>query len=289
MIDLHIHSTASDGQYHPADLVKKVKGNNIDFMALTDHDSVGGIDEAVKTAEKVGIVCIPGIEISIRHEAELHMLGYGVDIHAKLLTELCEELVHDRDTRTDKIVDYLEACGIHVTREEIEAKAGSDVIGRPHFARVMMEKGYVESIQEAFDKYLATPEFAKIERPKPTAERGLSIIKDAGGIAVLAHPCSLKKTGEALDAEISKLVKLGLDGIETYYSTHTKEQVREYHVLAEKYHLIETAGSDFHGEKVKPTISLGHKEGGETPLADASVEEKIVENLCGKLGICKSM
>lgn len=283
MIDFHMHSTASDGQYNPKDLVKKAKDCGISHMALTDHDNVGGITEAMQTAKELGVVCVPGIELSIAHEAELHMLGYGINIQAPLLSELCEELIHDRDTRTDKIVDFLADFGITVTREEVEAKAGSEVIGRPHFARVMLEKGYVSSTQEAFDKYLATPGFAKIERPKPSAERGLKIIQDAGGIAVLAHLCSMKKTGEALEEEVKRLVSMGLAGIETYYSTHTPEQIKEYHALAVKYGLIETAGSDFHGEKVKPTIFLGKKEGGEEALVEEDKAVMLAKGLLDKL------
>lgn len=273
IIDLHMHSTASDGQYEPAALVKKVKENGIGLMALTDHDSVSGVSEAGQTAKELGIHFITGIELSIAHEEELHMLGYNIDINNKPLQEFCELLVHDRDTRADKIIDYLAGYGMHITRQEVEEKAGSNLIARPHFARIMLEKGYVSTLQEAFDKYLATDEFAKIERPKPTAEEGMKMIHDAGGVAVLAHPMSLKKTGEVLEEEIAHLAELGLFGIETYYSTHTPEQIEEYHALALKYNLIETAGSDFHGEKVKPKIFLGKKIGGEEILVNA--DEKI--------------
>lgn len=271
MIDLHMHSTASDGQYTPEELVKLVKNAGIELMALTDHDSIAGVEEAQQVAHQNGICCIAGIELSIRHEQELHMLGLGIDTHNERLSRFCEQLVRDRDTRADKIISYLEEFGLTVLRQEVEAKAGSNVIGRPHFAQVLLEKGYVSSIQEAFDRYLATEGFSKIERPKPSAEEGIHMIHEAGGIAVLAHPVSLKKSGADLKQEISELVKEGLDGIETYYSTHTEKQIQEYHELAKKYQLIETAGSDFHGEKIKPAIVLGHKEGGHEILVDAEL------------------
>ncbi|MDD6637237.1 MAG: PHP domain-containing protein [Lachnospiraceae bacterium] len=271
MIDLHMHSTASDGQYTPEELVKLVKNAGIELMALTDHDSIAGVEEAQQVAHQNGICCIAGIELSIRHEQELHMLGLGIDTHNERLSRFCEQLVRDRDTRADKIISYLEEFGLTVLRQEVEAKAGSNVIGRPHFAQVLLEKGYVSSIQEAFDRYLATEGFSKIERPKPSAEEGIHMIHEAGGIAVLAHPVSLKKSGADLEQEISELVKEGLDGIETYYSTHTEKQIQEYHELAKKYQLIETAGSDFHGEKIKPAIVLGHKEGGREILVDAEL------------------
>lgn len=271
MIDLHMHSTASDGQYTPEELVKLVKNAGIELMALTDHDSIAGVEEAQQVAHQNGICCIAGIELSIRHEQELHMLGLGIDTHNERLSRFCEQLVRDRDTRADKIISYLEEFGLTVLRQEVEAKAGSNVIGRPHFAQVLLEKGYVSSIQEAFDRYLATEGFSKIERPKPSAKEGIHMIHEAGGIAVLAHPVSLKKSGADLEQEISELVKEGLDGIETYYSTHTEKQIQEYHELAKKYQLIETAGSDFHGEKIKPAIVLGHKEGGREILVDAEL------------------
>ena len=245
-IDMHMHSTASDGQYTPTELVRKVKDAGIAIMALTDHDSIGGVEEAAGTAKECGIICIPGIELSIEHENELHMLGYGIDIHDRELKAFCEEMVQERSTRNEKIITFLADQGVDVTMEEVAEKAGSDVIGRPHFARVMVEKGYVSSVKEAFDKYLATEEFSKIERKKPSARQGISMIR--------------------------KLTSLGLSGIETYYSTHTPEQIREYHALAQKYHLVETAGSDFHGEKVKPTIFLGKKEGGKEWLVDKELE-----------------
>ena len=157
-IDMHMHSTASDGQYTPTELVRKVKDAGIAIMALTDHDSIGGVEEAVGTAKECGIICIPGIELSIEHENELHMLGYGIDIHDRELKAFCEEMVQERSTRNEKIITFLADQGVDVTMEEVAEKAGSDVIGRPHFARVMVEKGYVSSVKEAFDKYLATEE-----------------------------------------------------------------------------------------------------------------------------------
>ena len=157
-IDMHMHSTASDGQYTPTELVRKVKDAGIAIMALTDHDSIGGVEEAAGTAKECGIICIPGIELSIEHENELHMLGYGIDIHDRELKAFCEEMVQERSTRNEKIITFLADQGVDVTMEEVAEKAGSDVIGRPHFARVMVEKGYVSSVKEAFDKYLATEE-----------------------------------------------------------------------------------------------------------------------------------
>ena len=170
-IDMHMHSTASDGQYTPTELVRKVKDAGIVIMALTDHDSIGGVEEAMGTAKECGIICIPGIELSIEHENELHMLGYGIDIHDRELKAFCEEMVQERSTRNEKIITFLADQGVDVTMEEVAEKAGSDVIGRPHFARVMVEKGYVSSVKEAFDKYLATEEFSRLNGKNHPSDR----------------------------------------------------------------------------------------------------------------------
>ncbi len=280
IVDMHMHSTASDGQYTPSEVVELVHQAGINLMALTDHDSVSGVAEARAKAKELGIKFITGIELSIAHEHEFHMLGYGLDIENEALRDFCAQLVHDRDTRADKIIDYLAEYGMIITRDEIEAMAGSDLIGRPHFARVMLQKGYVATMQEAFDKYLATDGFAKIERPKPTAMEGLKMIHDAGGKAVIAHPFSWKRDHQQFEAELIPLVENGLWGMEVYYSTHSPEEIDFYHSMAEKYGLVETTGSDFHGEKVKPTIFLGKKNGGGEILVDA--DEKLqLEKILG--------
>jgi hypothetical protein len=279
MIDLHMHSTASDGQYTPEELVTKAQDTGVTMMALTDHDTIDGVERAEAQAKKLGMEFIPGIEISLESEAEMHMLGFYIDIESEGIRAACQKFVQLRNERTLKIIEFLKKYDIHITKEEVEAKSGSDVVARPHFARVMLEKGYVQSISEAFDKYLGTKEFSTIERPKPSAEEGIRMIHEAGGLALLAHPISLKQDEEGLDALVGSLKEMGLDGIETYYSTHSDEQIRQYHALAVKYGLIETIGSDFHGEKVKPDIFIGKRIHGEELLASEEVQEQIRKEL----------
>ena len=283
MIDLHMHSTASDGQYTPKELVRKVKENNIKMMALTDHDTIDGVKEAVCEAEKLGIVCIPGIELSIEYPTELHILGLGIDINSKELNDACNRFVEERVKRIERIINFLHLKGMDITEDDIRKNATTDVIARPHVARAMVEKGYVKDTKEAFDKYLATDEFKKIDRKKVSVERGIDIIHKAGGYAALAHPVSLKETGEKLDSTMKKLKEAGLDGMEVYYSTHSDEQIAEYHSLAEKYGLFETIGADYHGEKVKPVIYLGKKENSQKPLAENEIQQRIFDEMLGRI------
>lgn len=258
MIDLHTHSTASDGQYTPADLMRLAAKSGISTIALTDHDTVDGIPEARAEADKLGLSFIPGIEISVKGPVkELHILGYYIDIENESLKKMCRNFVSLREERKERIFKYLDDFGVHLTKEEVEKYSSNGLVARPHFARAMVDAGYVATTREAFDKYLATPAFDKIERPKPMPEEGIKCILEAGGIPVLAHPVQTKLSLPDLEELVISLKEAGLKGIECYYSTHTKEQTQSYLELAKKYNLIVTGGSDFHGEKVKPDICLG--------------------------------
>ena len=279
MIDLHMHSTASDGQYEPVWLMEKAKKAGLTAVALTDHDAVVGIAEAQAAAERLGLHFIPGIEISCKYSGELHMLGYGIDFESEAIRKACARFVELRDIRAQQILAFLAERGVELTLEDVEAQAGGRVLARPHFARAMLAKGYIENYREAFDKYLATPEFDKIERPKPEPKEGIRIIHEGGGKAVLAHPVSLKLSGEALEKKVEELVNAGLDGIETYYGSHTQKQMDEYHALAQRFGLFETAGSDFHGEKVKPDIVLGCRKGTKEPLVSEALGRALLVRL----------
>lgn len=279
MIDLHTHSTGSDGQFRPSELVKKAYESGINVLAITDHDSTSGIAEGAEAARRLDIDFIPGIEISCQYPGEMHMLGYFIDIESEAIQAACRRFVELRDVRAQKIIDYLQSKGCDIKLSDVKEKAGGRILGRPHFAQVLLEKGFVPDYRAAFDRYLATPEFDRIERPKPEPEVGIKIIHDGGGIAVLAHPMSLKLEMDALDRKVEELCSYGLDGIETYYGKHSKEQIEAYHRLAQKYHLIETAGSDFHGEKVKKDIQIGRRAGTGDVLVDEKKGAEIVWRL----------
>lgn len=261
-IDLHLHTTASDGQHSPSELMEMVSAAGIEVCALSDHDSVSGIKEARKKAEELGIEFISGIEISTKEDIELHILGYNIDEDNQALLDSCAFFKNERIKRANKIYQYLMDNGISLAKGSVEQIAGSDNLGRPHFAQAMVNQGYVENVREAFDKYLATPEFEKNNMRKYCKyKEAIDLIHTAGGIAVLAHPGSTKRQNEEqMAARIEKLVEYGLDGIECFYSKHDREQVMFYLNQAKQYDLIVTIGSDFHGERIKPEIKLGDSE-----------------------------
>lgn len=259
MLDLHTHSTASDGQYTPTELVHLAAQKGVTVLALTDHDTTAGLAEAEQAAAECGIHFIPGIELDTKYpgiRGNFHMLGYGIDPQHPALAAQCAGFAEQRVQRANRIFSYLESYGIHLDRDKVFAYAGSGVIARPHFARVMLESGYVSSIQKAFDRYLDTPQFQTIDRPKPHPKEAIQMIRQAGGIPVLAHPYQLKLRENSLPALLEELKNDGLGGLECYYSTHTAQQTKDLLALANVYGLYITGGSDFHGEKIKPQIAL---------------------------------
>lgn len=259
MIDLHIHSTASDGQYTPAQLAELCRQSGITTMALTDHDTTAGLAEAAAEAARLGLGWIPGIELDCSHPVvggRFHVLGYGIDASHPALAHCCRDFAQQRRERADRIFAYLAQRGMPLERAAVEEKAVG-VIGRPHFARAMVEAGYVADTREAFDRYLDTDEFRTIDRPKPHPREAIAMIQDAGGIPVLAHPNQLKLNGSTLKDLLTELAGYGLRGLECWYSTYTAEETAQYLALAEQLQLYTTAGSDFHGPAVKPQIQLG--------------------------------
>lgn len=254
--DLHTHSTASDGQYSPAQLVRMASEAGIRLLALTDHDTVSGAEEAEQAGRSMGIRVLRGVELSAREYPGLHILGYGFVSGPSGLTDLCRELRAGREQRKYRIADYLREKGLEVPLEEVEALAPGGVVGRPHFAQVMVRHGYVQTAREAFQQYLDTEDFQRIERFKATARTCVEVIKASGGKVSLAHPYQTELGEEDLEALVKRLKDYGLDAIECYYPRYTPEQTALYLRLVKKYGLHITGGSDFHGERVKPDIRL---------------------------------
>ena len=255
--DLHTHSTASDGQYTPAELVRLAHGRGLNALALTDHDTVDGVSEAARAGEALGLRVIPGIELSAREYKTYHILGYAFDPADPGLNALCGQMKDGRDKRALRIIGYLAEKGFPLELSEIEDIAGGNLIGRPHFAQAMLRHGYVKDLREAFDRWLDTDEFLeRVERKKPPVRECVETIKAAGGKVSLAHPYQIGVDDETLDAIVRELAGYGLDAIECYYPKFTPEQQAYYLRLAERYGLHVTGGSDFHGERVKPDIAL---------------------------------
>ena len=257
LCDLHTHSTASDGQYSPSELVLRAKNRGVEAMALTDHDTVDGVAEALLAGEANDVRVIPGIELSAREYHTFHILGYAFELADPALNALCDRMKTGRDEREGRIIEYLGAHGMPLTLVEIEEIVGGKIIGRPHFAQAMVRRGYVSNNREAFDRWLDTDEFhERVERVKPSARECVETIKAAGGKVSLAHPYQIGVDDETLDGIVRELVSYGLDAVECYYPRFTAEQQEYYLRLAEKYGLHVTGGSDFHGERVKPDIEL---------------------------------
>ena len=240
-LDLHTHSTASDGQYSPAEMVQKAKDAELELYALTDHDTVAGQKEVIAKAKELGVHYIPGIEISTQEGEEIHILGLFIDPDNKILLEKCQIFEEDRRNRGKKIVAFLQEKGIDISLEEVQKIAGNGSLGRPHFAEFLLEQGYVNSKKEAFTRYLNTQEFhRKAERIKPSPVEAIELIHQAGGKAVLAHPGLLKMGKQWQEELTTKLATAELDGIECFYQKHTFMQIKFYLKLAKEHHLAIT-------------------------------------------------
>jgi len=257
MVDLHTHSTASDGTYSPKELVRLAKETGLKGLALTDHDTLAGLKEAFEEAKKLELPFLCGIEISVKYEKEghFHLLGYFLTPDIPEIEGVLKRLQEARKKRNQKVVEKLQALGVDITYEEL-LKMGEGEIGRPHIARLLFEKGVVKSIQEAFEKYLKKGAPAYVPKALLTPEEAISLILKGKGIPVLAHPITLKLSEEELIAYLKELKKLGLKGIEAYYTEHTSDFTNFLLSCAEELGFLITGGSDFHGAN-KPDIKIG--------------------------------
>ncbi len=256
-IDLHLHTTHSDGSFSTAEVMAFAKQAGLTALAITDHDIVDGIPEATAIGKALGIEVVPGVEISSRlGESELHILGYFMKWTDPQLAQRLRTLRDSRHLRNPKIVQRLNELGIPITYEEVRALAGTESVGRPHIARLLMEKKFVTSAKEAFDRYLANGRPAFVDRELPEPAEAVRWIREAGGVPVLAHPTWVRTSAEGLRVLMRELKAAGLGGIEVHYSTHTPSQTTEYLDLAKQCDLLVTGGSDFHGV-TKPDIEVG--------------------------------
>jgi predicted metal-dependent phosphoesterase TrpH len=277
MIDLHAHSTASDGSDSPAELMALAGQVGLSAIALTDHDTVEGLAEARKAAAEHGVRLIQGCELSCEvGKATMHLLVYFIDDNPGPLQNRLHALQQGRATRNERIVGLLQQNGLDITLDEILTEAGGGSVGRPHFAAVMLRKGYVTSIQDAFDTWLAKGKPAYLERDRLLPEDAIELTHASGAVAVLAHPTSLGMEPEALRAFVTHLAELGLDGMECDYGRFSPEERALYRELARSLGLVPTGGSDYHG-RYKPDIALG------TALGDLSVPEETLEELEDRL------
>ncbi len=257
MIDLHTHSTYSDGSLTPAELARLSQEIGLTAVALTDHDCTDGLSSFVEGCRSTSVEAIPGVEISAEvSRGTFHMLGYYIDEENQRLQAVLKEIRDGREIRNKKILKKLNELGIDLSWEEVSSYAGEDVVGRPHFSQAMVDRHFVGSKKEAFDRYLAKGKPGYVDRFRLSPEESLEVIAGAGGVAVMAHPFTLDISDRELDEYVGKLVDMGLQGIEVYYSEHSPDRVKQYEKLAERYGLVKTGGSDFHGD-VNPGVKLG--------------------------------
>lgn len=262
MIDLHTHSTASDGTYTPAQLMEYAHARNINAIALTDHDSIDGIIEAQKKARELSMEFIPGIELSIQWPTgEFHLLGLGLQSPSKELLGAIDFLRQERDNRNIKMAQKLQEQGIAITYEEVVEKAGTKTIGRPHFASLMIEKGFIRQRQQAFDQYFAKGRPCYVERTGLDLEDAVKAIKTSGGIPVQAHPLSMYVSWGKMEDTLIDIQMHGVEGLEAWHPGTRVSEAYRLEELARKLGMTATAGSDFHGEKVRADRKIGYTAG----------------------------
>lgn len=258
MIDLHVHSNRSDGTFTPAELVHYAVEKGLTAFALTDHDTTEGLDEALQAAEGQPVAVIPGIEFSTAYEdKDIHILGLYIDHTAPAFRSALQDFIHSRECRNEKMCRRLqEYAGIDITYEKMRSAFPDAVLTRAHYARYLLDHGYVQSMPEAFDRFIGDRAPCYIPREKVTPVQAVKLILSARGIPVLAHPPLYRMSDVRLNRLLASLTEQGLAGIEAIYSTYTAGETTHMKSLASQYHLLMTGGSDFHGSN-KPDIDLG--------------------------------
>lgn len=255
-IDLHTHSLKSDGSMTPAEVVREAKKAGLAAIALSDHDTVDGIAEALSEGEKIGVEVVPAIEFSVLSETETHILGYFIDYENPNLKKVLQEVVDLRIERNHVTCKRLNELGFDITLDEVRALAPNNFVGRAHFARVLMDKGYIKTVKEGFDKYMAAGKYAYCEKQRLSAREAIELIKKCGGVSFLAHPHLTKLGDERLREFLIELKGYGLSGLEGYYTDYTPEMQEKYQSLANELGLAISGGTDFHAA-MKPHISIG--------------------------------
>ncbi|MEE9583300.1 MAG: PHP domain-containing protein [Dehalococcoidales bacterium] len=269
-VDLHTHTSASDGRFSPEDVVRKSAARGLGVIAICDHDTTSGIAPALKAARAwPQLRVIPGVEVSTQTSgSETHVLGYFIDLAHPQLKATLARLRHSRRGRARAMIAKLKALGIHVSWQRVQEIAGGGSIGRPHIAQTMLENGYITSFKEAFTRYLGLGGPAYVERHKITPVEAVALIIKANGLPVLAHPTTVKDP----EAMIAELKAAGLVGIEVYYNGYSDDERDSLARLADRYNLIATGGSDYHGLD----------DNTETMLGDANVPQEAAEQLIAR-------
>ncbi len=263
-IELHCHSTASDGRLTPTQLVERALSVGLTTLALTDHDTVGGVEEAIEAARELSLRIVPGVELSCHfEEREIHLLGYFLEHRDPDFLELLERSQKEREQRAHEILDKLKRLNVELTYEQVLEQSSGGVIGRPHIARVLIAKGHARTMDEAFDRYLGRRAPAYVGRRLLSLEDGIEAIRRAGGCSVLAHPGVLGDW-----ALVERILQLPISGVEVWHPSHDKPKRKRAKRLGGRYQKVLTGGSDFHGP-----------EGNYHDLGSAAVTEQVVSKL----------
>ncbi len=278
MIDLHTHSTFSDGSLTPESLVDLAAAVGLKAIALTDHDGMRGIARFMAACRTSGIRGIPGVEISVDCKSgTLHMLGYFPAEQEPRLESALMRIRQGREDRNQVILEKLNHQGFKITWQDVLGCAGEDVVGRPHIARALIEKGYFKKKDDVFDRLLGKGKPAYVDRFRLNAEESIAMIRNAGGVAVLAHPLTLGLHRKGMRALLTDLVGKGLQGIEAHYPEHDASQTRNCLALAEEFKLMVTGGSDFHGA-MNPDLRLG------SGFGNLAVPDELADRLYERFG-----
>jgi len=280
-IDLHIHSTASDGTLSPADIIALALRLELGAISITDHDSLAGCREALLDGIPDALGFLTGVEISAEPPpsypgaGSIHILGYGMRLDDPELNRTLEKLQDARKDRNPQIIARLTKLGIAIRLEEVEKEASRGQPGRPHIAKLLVKKGIVRTIDDAFDRYLGDGKPAYVDKFRIESSQAIGLINAAGGIPVLAHPSLLElENDQQLEEILREMITMGLKGVEVYFPAHTPEQTRWYAELAKRYDLLMSGGTDFHGD-IQPEIQMGVGRG------DLRVPFELYEKLIG--------
>jgi len=260
-IDLHTHTTFSDGSFTPTELIALANQKNLDILAITDHDTTDGVSEAMEATKDLSLELITGVELSAQfHNREVHILGYFINVTDSRFQSRLEALRSTRIERIRHILDRLHILGIDISLTDVEHYAGTGTIGRPHIAQVLLSKGHVRSIKDAFEQFLGSHGKAYVQQAVPEARDIIGWIIDAGGVPILAHPYWEGLTKEESTAACQTLTEQGLQGLEVFYGTFSAKHISFNLGLARQFDLLMTGGSDFHGT-LRPDIALGKGRG----------------------------
>lgn len=263
MIDLHVHTTASDGQYSPSQIIEKAAEKNISVLAITDHDTVAGLEEGKNAAKSHNLTFVQGVELNINYPTgEFHLLGLGLKDISPLLVELLDNLVKNRELRNLQIIEKMREAGVDISLEEMKEHFPDTVLGRPHFAAELVNKKVVKTRQQAFDRFLAKGRPWYVQRVGSNLDEAIIAIKESGGVPVIAHPMSLYLSWGKLPDALQNFYERGVMGLEAFHPGARVTECLRLEELAQKIGFFVTAGSDFHGEKIRADRKLGHTCGG---------------------------